>query len=44
MILKYIYFIAEFVLATINRESLVEQERLELAFKMFDKVNNEAIY
>lgn len=28
---------SEFVLATINRESLVEQERLELAFKMFDK-------
>lgn len=27
----------EFVLATINREKLMEKERLEMAFRMFDR-------
>ena len=28
---------SEFVLATISREKLMDQHRLEMAFKMFDK-------
>ena len=31
-------FSTEFVIATINRENLLSKQRLEMAFKMFDKV------
>lgn len=31
------YNIIEFVMATINRDTLMEQDRLEMAFRMFDK-------
>lgn len=36
-----IYYIClkEFVMATISRENLLTKQRLDLAFKMFDKVN-----
>ena len=31
-------FSTEFVISTINRENLLSKQRLEMAFKMFDKV------
>ena len=30
----------EFVIATINRQNILSKERLEAAFKMFDRVDN----
>lgn len=38
LIIIYIKFFKEFVMATISRENLLTKQRLDLAFKMFDKV------
>ena len=33
-----IYFFTEFLMATCNREHMLSKDKLEVAFKMFDKV------